>query len=131
LKENSKLKEIIATDQAPEAVGPYCQAVRHKDMLYLSGQIALNPETGKFERDSVAQQTRRCMENIRGVLRAAGADMENILKCSIFLSSMAHFDEMNRVYAEYFPQSPPARITVASAGIYDGLDVEIDAIAGL
>jgi 2-iminobutanoate/2-iminopropanoate deaminase len=125
------MKEIITTDQAPKAVGPYSQAVRHKNMLYLSGQLALNPETEIFERDSVAQQTRRCMENIKAVLEAAGADMKNIVKCTIFLSSMTHFEEMNRVYAEYFPQNPPARITVASAGIYEGLDVEIESIAGL
>ena len=125
------MKEIIATDKAPAAVGPYSQAVRHGNMLYLSGQIALNPATGTFERETVEQQTRRCMENIKAVLNAAGAEMENLLKCTIFLSSMDHFEEMNGVYAEYFPDNPPARLTVASAGIYDGLDVEIDAVAGL
>ena len=124
-------KKIIATEGAPKAVGPYSQAVRYGDMLYLSGQLCLNPETGEFERDSVAMQTRRCMENIRAVLNAAGGDMKNILKCTVFLSSMDHFDEMNRVYAEYFQEAPPARLTVASAGIYDDLDVEIDAVAGL
>lgn len=125
------MKEIIATPNAPKAVGPYSQAVRYKDMLYLSGQIAIHPETGEYERDSVAAQTRRCMENIKAVLEAAGATMDHVLKCTIFLSSMSHFQEMNAVYAEYFTDAPPARITVASAGIFDNLDVEIDVVAGL
>ena len=125
------MKEIITTDKAPKAVGPYSQAVRYKDMLYLSGQIALNPATGKLERNSVATQTRQCMENIKAVVEAAGGTMENVLKCTVFLSSMDHFNEMNQVYASYFESSPPARITVASAGIYDRLDVEIDVVAGL
>ena len=125
------MKEIISTDKAPKAVGPYSQAVRYKDMLYLSGQIAVNPETGAYERESVAAQTRRCMENIKAVLAKAGATMDNVLKCTVFLSSMDHFQEMNAVYAEYFIDAPPARITVASAGIFDQLDVEIDVVAGL
>lgn len=125
------MKEIIATDKAPKAVGPYSQAVRYKDMLYLSGQLCINPETNEYERENIAAQTRRCMENIKAVLAAAGATMENVLKCTIFLSSMDHFQEMNQVYAGYFTDTPPARITVASAGIYDDLDVEIDVVAGL
>ena len=125
------MKQIIATDKAPKAVGPYSQAVRYKDMLYLSGQLCINPETGEYEKENVAVQTRRCMENIKAVLAAAGATMENVLKCTIFLSSMDHFQEMNQVYAGYFTDTPPARITVASAGIYDNLDVEIDVVAGL
>jgi 2-iminobutanoate/2-iminopropanoate deaminase len=125
------MKTIIATDKAPKAVGPYSQAVRHNDTLYLSGQIAMNPETGEFERESVAAQTRQCLENIKAVLTAAGATMEDVLKCTISISSMDVFDEMNDVYKTYFPQNPPARLTVAVAGIYDNLDVEMDAIAGL
>ena len=125
------MKEIITTDKAPKAVGPYSQAVRYKDMLYLSGQVCINPETGEYERQNIAVQTRRCMENIKAVLAAAGATMDAVLKCTIFLSSMDHFQEMNQVYAGYFTDTPPARITVASAGIYDNLDVEIDVVAGL
>ena len=125
------MKEIIATNKAPKAVGPYSQAVKYKDMVYLSGQIPVNPVTGEYERESVAAQTRQCMENIKAVLAAAGATMNNVLKCTIFLSTMDHFQEMNAVYAEYFTDAPPARITVASAGIYDNLDVEIDVVAGL
>ena len=125
------MKEIIATNKAPKAVGPYSQAVKYKDMVYLSGQIPVNPVTGEYERESVAAQTRQCMENIKAVLAAAGATMDNVLKCTIFLSTMDHFQEMNAVYAEYFTDAPPARITVASAGIYDNLDVEIDVVAGL
>ena len=125
------MKEIISTENAPKAVGPYSQAVRYRDMIYLSGQIAINPETGEYERDTVADQTRRCMENIKAVLAASGATLDHILKCNIFLSSMDHFQEMNEVYATYFKDQPPARITVASAGIYDDLDVEIDVVAGL
>ncbi|SCX82099.1 RidA family protein [Desulfoluna spongiiphila] len=125
------MKETITTPRAPKAVGPYAQAIRHGSTLYLSGQLAMNPETGLFERSSVAQQTRRCMENIKAVLEAAGASMENLLNCTVFLSSMDHFGAFNDVYASYFPHNPPARITVASAGIFDGLDVEIAAVAGL
>lgn len=125
------MKEIISTDNAPKAVGPYSQAVRYKDMIYLSGQIAINPETGEYERDTVADQTRRCMENIKAVLAASGATLENVLKFDIFLSSMDHFQEMNEVYASFFPDNHPARITVASAGIFDDLDVEMAVVAGL
>ncbi|VFQ42863.1 RidA family protein [Desulfoluna butyratoxydans] len=125
------MKEIITTPRAPEAVGPYAQAVRHGNTLYLSGQLAMNPDTGLFERESVARQTRRCMENIKAVLEAAGSSMANLLSCTVFLSSMDHFDAFNDVYASYFPDHPPARITVASAGIFDGLDVEIAAVAAL
>lgn len=125
------MKTIVSTDKAPKAVGPYAQAVRYKDMLFLSGQIAVNPDTGEQERQSIAAQTRQCMENIKAVVEAAGGTMSDILKCTIFLSSMDHFEEMNQVYARYFPDTPPARITVATAGIFDNLDVEIDAVAGL
>lgn len=125
------MKEVISTPNAPKAVGPYSQAVRYKDMLYLSGQIPIDPKTGEYVRDTVAAQTRRCMDNIKAVLEAAGATMDNVLKCTIFLSTMDHFQEMNAVYAEYFTDAPPARITVASAGIFDDLDVEIDVVAGL
>ena len=112
--EERSMRQTVSATGAPAAVGSYSQAVRAGNLLFLSGQLCANPETGRFERESVAAQTRRIMENIRA-----------------FLSDMKHFPEFESVYRSYFSAPYPARMTVASAGIYDGLDVEMDAIAYL
>ena len=113
------MRQTVSATGAPAAVGSYSQAVRAGTLLFLSGQICLNPETGRLERESVAVQTRRGLENIK------------VVHCRAFLSDMKHFPEFESVYRTYFSAPYPARMTVASAGIYDGLDVEMDAVVHL
>ena len=125
------MREAISAKGAPAAVGNYSQAVKVGNMLYLSGQICLNAATGQFERDSVASQTRRIMANLKAVVEEAGATMDDVVRCRAFLSDMKHFPEFDRVYGQYFTNPYPARMTVACAGIYDNLDVEMDMIVQL
>ena len=121
--------EIIATDRAPKAVGAYAQAVRANGMLFLSGQIPLDPATGEMISGDVAAQTRRVMDNLRGVLEGAGSALEKVVKCTIYLIDMNDFAVVNQTYAEYFPAAKPARATVAVAALPRGSRVEIDMIA--
>ena len=123
------MKQIISTDKAPGAIGPYSQAVRAGDFLFCSGQIAIDPETGKLIEGDVAAQTRQVMENLRAVLEAAGMDFSHVVKTTIFLSSMDHFATVNEIYGSYFPSDPPARATVAVATLPKNVDVEIEVIA--
>ena len=129
--EEHAMRNVIATAGAPEAVGSYSQAVRAGNFLFLSGQICIHPQTGALERDSVASQTIRIMENIKAVVEAAGGSMDNVVRCRAMLSDMKHFAEFESVYRRYFNKPYPARMTVACTGIYDTLDVEMDAIAYL
>ena len=122
--------EVVFTKKAPPP-GAYSQAIRYGDLVFVSGQTSEDPITGKVIHDSVAEQTERILNNIKTILEAAGSSMDKVLKCTIFISAMEHKAEMNRVYKQFFPDQPPARITVAVAGLDDGLDVEIDAIAGV
>jgi 2-iminobutanoate/2-iminopropanoate deaminase len=122
-------KNIIHTDQAPAAVGPYSQAVRLGNLLFTAGQIGLNPATGQVVAGGVAEQTERVMQNLTAILAAAGTSMEQVIKCTVFLMDMADFVAMNEVYGRYFPQNPPARSTVQVAGLPLGVRVEIEAIA--
>lgn len=124
-------RQIVASENAPRAVGNYSQAVRAGDFLYLSGQICLNPHTGELERESVAAQTRRILENIRAIVEEAGGTLDNVVHCQTFLSDMKHFEEFDKVYASYFSSPYPARMTVTSGGIYENLDVEMSAVAYL
>jgi 2-iminobutanoate/2-iminopropanoate deaminase len=125
------MKEVISSKRAPEAVGSYSQAVKANGFMFLSGQICLNPETGEFERDSVASQTHRIMENIKAVVEDAGANMNDVVKCNVHLSGMDKFAEMDAVYKQYFDQGFPARITTGGSEIYDKLDVEIDVVVSV
>jgi 2-iminobutanoate/2-iminopropanoate deaminase len=125
------MREIIATDQAPEAVGPYSQAVRYGNLLFLSGQVAIDPEKGEVEAGTVAEQTRRTLLNIKAVLEAAGSSMYQILKCHVYLADIKTFNAMNEVYREFFGADYPARLCVSGVQIYGGLAVEIDVIAGV
>lgn len=123
------MREIHATDQAPSAIGPYSQAVRASgNFLFMSGQIALRPDGTLVEGD-VREQTEQVMANMRGVLESAGLSFGNLVKTTIFLSSMDHFGVVNEVYGAVFEGEPPARSTVAVAGLPKGVDVEIEAIA--
>ena len=123
------LREPISTTNAPGAIGPYSQAVRASgNFLFLSGQIPLLP-TGELLEGTPAEQAEQCLKNLSAVVEAAELTMNNIVKTTIYLSSMSHFAAVNEVYARFFNDEPPARATVAVAGLPRGVDVEIDAIA--
>ncbi|MBL8048387.1 MAG: RidA family protein [Chthonomonas sp.] len=121
-------KIVVSTDQAPGAIGPYSQAIRCGDLLFCSGQIPLTPG-GELIGGDVREQTEQVMKNIAGVLGAAGLGFENVIRTTIFLSSMDHFGAVNEVYGSRFPSDPPARSTVAVAGLPRGVDVEIEVLA--
>ncbi|MCC6251513.1 MAG: RidA family protein [Bacteroidia bacterium] len=122
-------KEIIFTDKAPQAIGPYSQAVKSGSLIFLSGQIPINPQTGELETANVAVETHRVMKNILAVLEAAGYTLDDVVKTTIFLTSMSHFQTVNEVYASYFSGNFPARETVAVAGLPRNVNVEISMIA--
>ena len=121
-------KKIISTQNAPAAIGPYSQAVRHGDTLYVSGQLPLNPETKKMD-DDVSAQTEQSMNNIKAILQEAGSSMENVIRCGIFVTDLADFATVNEMYASFFEGDYPARATVQVAALPLGAKVEIDAIA--
>jgi 2-iminobutanoate/2-iminopropanoate deaminase len=121
--------EVIITERAPKAVGAYAQAVRANGFLFLSGQIPLDPSSGELIVGDVAAQTRRVMDNLRGVLEGAGSALDKVVKATIYLIDMKDFAVVNQTYAEYFPNAKPARVTVAVAGLPRGAAVEIDMIA--
>ena len=126
------MKKIIFTDKAPTPIGPYSQAIQHGNMLYTSGQIAINPATGELEIDDIKTETTLVMENLRAVLQAAGMNFEHVLKASIFISDMHNFAAINQVYATYFNEATaPARETVEVANLPKFVNVEISMIASL
>jgi 2-iminobutanoate/2-iminopropanoate deaminase len=122
-------KEIISTEEAPTAIGPYSQAVRVGSLVFLSGQIPLDPKTGELAKGDAAEQTRRIMENLGAVLRAAGVGFSEVVRSTIYLTNLADFGKVNDVYGSYFPSEPPARATVGVASLPRGASVEIDMIA--
>ncbi|HEX9764081.1 MAG: RidA family protein [Candidatus Acidiferrales bacterium] len=123
------MKQMIATPKAPGAIGPYSQAVKANGMLFLSGQIALDPASGQVVAGDVRAQTERVLENLKAVLEAGGSSLGQVLKTTVFLADMADFAAMNEVYGRYFAQEPPARSTVQAAGLPRAVKVEIDVIA--
>jgi len=122
-------KVIIKTENAPAPIGPYNQAVWGGSTLYLSGQIAIDPATGKLKIGDVEAETRLVMKNIQGILEHAGLTFAHVVKCSIFLSDMNNFSKVNAIYGEYFPAAAPARETVEVSKLPKGVNVEISAIA--
>ena len=122
-------KEVIYTDKAPEP-GPYSQAIKYGNFIFVAGQTSEDPITNEVIHDSVAAQTERILNNIKIILETAGSGMDKILRCDVYLSSIAHKKEMTEAYRKFFPTDPPARNTVAVAGLDDNLDVEIEVIAG-
>ena len=123
------MKEIIATDDAPQAIGPYSQAVRVGNLIFASGQIPLDPATKEFVPGGVAEQTEQVLKNLKAVFAAAGVGIDQIVKTTVFLVDMNDFTAMNEVYGKYFADNPPARATVQAARLPRDAKVEIEAIA--
>lgn len=123
------MKEVIATDRAPRAIGPYSQAIRANGLVFVSGQIALDPQTQQLVPGDIAAQTERVLENLKAIVEAAGSSLEKVVRTTVFLADMSEFAAMNDVYARYFSVQPPARATVQAARLPRDVRVEIDAIA--
>jgi 2-iminobutanoate/2-iminopropanoate deaminase len=123
------VKRIIQTAQAPQAIGPYSQAVEANGLIFASGQIPIDPVTGQFVQGGIAEQTERVLKNLAAVLEAAGSGLDRIVKTTVFLASMEEFASMNEVYGRFFAADPPARATVQAARLPRDARVEIEAIA--
>jgi len=122
-------KKVIQTDKAPKAIGPYSQAIQAANLLFLSGQIPIDPKTGELIKGDIRQQTQRVLENIKGLLESQELGMGDVIKVTIFLKDMGNFNQVNEVYATYFSSSPPARSTVEVAKLPRNAEIEIEAIA--
>jgi len=122
-------RQILATDKAPAAVGPYSQGVRVGDLVFTAGQLGIVPGTKEFAGPDIEAQTRQALENLKAVLEAGGSCLENVVKTTVFLQDIGEFTRMNAVYAEFFPQGPPARSAVQVAALPLGGRVEIEALA--
>jgi 2-iminobutanoate/2-iminopropanoate deaminase len=122
-------KKVIQTDKAPKAIGPYSQAIQAGNLLFLSGQIPIDPKTGELTEGDIRQQTQQVLENIKGLLESQGLGMGDVIKVTIFLKDMGNFNQVNEVYATYFSSSPPARSTIEVAKLPRNAEIEIEAIA--
>ncbi len=122
------VKEVVVSDRAPLAIGPYSQAIRAGGLLYVSGCIGLVRDTGAMVGPEVAEQTRQCLTNMRYIIEDAGSHMSKVVKCTVLLTDMANFPIVNAIYAEFFPENPPARATFAVVGLPAGAKVEIESI---
>ena len=122
-------KEIIATDKAPKAIGPYSQGVKAGGLAFFSGQIPLDPATGEIDGKNIAEQTERVMKNIAALLEAAGLDFHDVVKSTIYLTDLADFGVVNEIYGRRFPEAQPARSTVEVKGLPRGAGVEIEVMA--
>lgn len=119
----------VQTDKAPAAIGPYSQGIRAGNLVFVSGQIPIDPETGNFVEGGVGEQTEQVLKNLSAVLEAAGSSLSQVVKTTVFLADMKEFGAMNEVYAKFFTGEPPARATVAAAGLPRDARVEIEAVA--
>lgn len=124
-------KKIIRTNDAPAPIGPYNQAVQFGNMLFVSGQIAIDPANGQLVQDDIQTETHMVMKNLQAILTEAGMGFQNVLKSTIFLMDMGEFAKVNEVYGSYFTENPPARETVQVAGLPKGVNVEISVIGAL
>ena len=122
-------KKVIQTEKAPKAIGPYSQAIQAGNFLFLSGQIPLDPKTGELAKGDIREQTKQVLENIKGILESQKLGMENVVKATIFLKDIGNFNQVNEVYATYFPSSPPARSTIEVSKLPRNTEIEIEAIA--
>ncbi len=123
------MREVVYTRAAPEPIGPYSQAVKAGNLLFVSGQIPIDPKTGDVVKGGIREQTRQVLENIKAVLEAAGYGLSDVAMAFVFLADLSLFGQFNEVYAEYFREKPPARVTVQAAGLPRGVLVEIAVIA--
>jgi 2-iminobutanoate/2-iminopropanoate deaminase len=123
------MRDSVLTDRGPKPIGPYSQAIRANGFLYVSGQVALDPKTGEMVGADIGQQTQRTLENVKGIVEAAGSKMTHVVKTTVFLKDMNEFAAMNEVYARYFSSAPPARSTVQVARLPKDALVEIEVIA--
>jgi 2-iminobutanoate/2-iminopropanoate deaminase len=123
------MRDVVLTDKGPKPIGPYSQAIRANGFLYVSGQVALDPKTGEFVGSDIRQQTERTLENVKGILEAAGSNMHHVVKTTVFLKDINDFSAMNEVYAKFFSLAPPARSTVEVARLPKDALVEIEVIA--
>jgi 2-iminobutanoate/2-iminopropanoate deaminase len=125
------MKDIVHTDRGPKPIGPYSQGIKAAGFLFLSGQVALDPKSNEMSGGDIQQQTARVLENIKGIVEAAGSDLRHVVKTTVFLKNMNDFPAMNEVYARYFTIAPPARSTVQVAGLPKDALVEIEVIAAI
>ncbi|HSB75961.1 MAG TPA: RidA family protein [Terriglobales bacterium] len=123
------MREVIATKEAPQAIGPYSQAIKANGFVFVSGQIALDPASGQLVAGDVAAQTERVLKNLEAILKAAGSGLERVVRTTVFLKNMGDFGAMNEVYGRYWKSAPPARSTVEVARLPRDVAVEIDVIA--
>ena len=123
------MKEAIATEKCPKAIGPYSQAIKANGFIFTAGQVAFDPATGQLLQGGVAEQTARVLENLKAVVEAAGSSLDRAVKTTVYLKDMGDFAAMNEVYARYFVKDPPARSTVEAARLPRDVRVEIDLIA--
>ncbi len=124
-------KEIISTKDAPQAIGPYSQAVRFDNLIFVSGQIPIEPESGKILKGNIREQTKQILENLNNILAAGGSSLDNVLRTTIFLTNLENYSVVNEIYAKYFNDLPPARSTVQVAKLPMDAQIEIDAIASI
>ena len=122
-------KRVIQTEKAPKAIGPYSQAIQAGNFLFLSGQVPLDPKTGELVKGDIRKQTRQVLENLKGVLESENLEMKDLVKVTIFLKDIGNFNQVNEVYAAYFPSSPPARSTVEVTRLPRDAEIEMEAIA--
>jgi len=123
------MREVIATQNAPQAIGPYSQAIRANGFIFVSGQIPVDPATQQIVQGSVANQTEQVLRNLEAILQAAGSNLDNVVRTGVYLKDMAEFASMNEVYERFFPQNAPARSTVEVARLPKDVRIEIDVIA--
>ena len=124
-------RHVVTALNAPAAVGPYSHAVAARGLLFCSGQVPLDPESGTLAGDTPSEQARRCLENLQLVVAAAGATLADAVRMTIYVTDMSAFADVNRTYAEYFPADPPARVTIGVAALPLGAQVEMDAVVAL
>ncbi|HSD50814.1 MAG TPA: RidA family protein [Candidatus Methylomirabilis sp.] len=122
-------REVIRSEKAPKAIGPYEQALKIDGWVFTSGQIAMDPKTGAMVEGGIGAQTRQVLENLRNVLEAAGTSMSRVVKTTVYMTNLGDFQQMNEIYAEYFPQDKPVRSTVGVASLPRGAMIEIDVVA--
>lgn len=122
-------RQVVHTDKAPKAIGPYSQAIRVGDFIFCAGQAGLDPATGKLVSGGIEAETRRVLQNLSAALEAAGSSLGQVVKTTVFMTNLDDFKTMNAIYAEFFPSAPPARSTVQVSRLPAGASVEIEAIA--